>query len=135
MRERPLTSMKTTLTEVPLFTVIAEGSRTQGSLSFFSQCIILGLVEGNIYQQSQESLTLGKSGWIRGDITSQGHILIAGRVEGNIFSTLKITVLETALITGKIVCPKVEIRSGAILESDIVMQSAKSPAYLPSIAA
>lgn len=109
------------LTEIPSFTVIAEGSRTQGSVSFSSQCMILGLIEGNVYQHSHELLTLGKSGWVRGDISSQGHLVIGGRVEGNLFSTLKITVLETAIINGNITSPKIEIRPGALLESDILM--------------
>ena len=109
------------LTEIPSFTVIAEGSRTQGSLSFSAQCVILGLVEGNVYQHSYESLTLGKSGWIKGDITAQGAIFISGRVEGNIFSRIKITVLETAFISGCLICPQIEIKPGAILESDILM--------------
>ncbi len=114
------------LTEIPTFTVIAEGSRTQGSVSFCSQCMILGLVEGNVYQHSHEPLTLGKSGWIRGDITSQGLILISGRVEGNIFSTLKIIVLGTAVITGNLICPSIEIRPGALLESEILMNRSPS---------
>lgn len=109
------------LTEIPSFTVVAEGSRSQGSISFCSQCIILGIIEGNVYQQSQEALSVGSSGWIRGDITSQGPVSISGRVEGNIFSSVKVTVNGTARIEGTIVCPKLEIKPGAIIESDILM--------------
>lgn len=109
------------LTEIPSFTVIAEGSRTQGSISFCSKCIILGLIEGNVYQHSHETLTLGKSGWIRGDITSQGPVVISGRIEGNIFSSVKVKILETANIKGTVVCPTLEIIPGAIVESDILM--------------
>lgn len=109
------------LTEIPSFTVVAEGSRTQGSMSFCSQCIILGLIEGNVYQHAQELLSIGHSGWVRGDITSQGPISINGRVEGNIFSAVKITVQESARIQGAIVCPKIEIKPGAIIESEILM--------------
>lgn len=110
------------LTEIPSFTVIAEGSRSQGPLSFCSQCIILGIVEGDIYQQSQESLSIGKTGWVRGNISSQGPILVSGRIEGNLFSLDKITVSHTAHITGVVICPRLEIKPGAIIESDILMQ-------------
>jgi cytoskeletal protein CcmA (bactofilin family) len=123
------------LTEIPSFTVVAEGSRTQGSISFCSQCIILGLIEGNVFQHSHETLTLGKSGWIRGDITSQGAVSISGRVEGNIFSTTKITILETAIITGTLICPSIEIRPGAVLESDILMHWSPSQQSHKPIAA
>lgn len=120
------------LTEIPSFTVIAEGSRNQGSISFSSQCVILGLIEGNVYQHSHESLTIGKSGWVRGDIRSQGTLIIGGRVEGNLFSNQKITVLETATIHGSLTCPKLEIRPGAIIESDILMHwSPSRPSHKP----
>lgn len=113
--------MKIMLTETLAFTVIAEGTRTQGSVSFSSQCMILGLVEGDVYQQSHDSITIGKSGWIRGNISSQGVLVVGGRVEGNLFSSSKIVVLETAIIAGSLTCPKLEIRPGAVIESDILM--------------
>ncbi len=123
------------LTEIPSFTVIAEGSKTQGSVSFCSQCIILGIIEGNVYQQAQEPLALGQTGWIHGDITSQGPVTLAGRVEGNVFSSVKITVNATAHITGALVCPKIEIKPGAILESDILMRWSPESAPRKLIAA
>ena len=121
MNEKQSTWVKIMLTETLSFTVVAEGTRTQGSVSFCSQCYILGLIEGNVYQQSHETLTLGKSGWVRGDVSSQGLLIIGGKVEGHLFSSSKIIILETAVISGNVTCPKLEIRPGALLESDILM--------------
>lgn len=123
------------LTEIPSFTVIAEGSRSQGPISFCSQCIILGIIEGDIYQQSQESLAIGKTGWVRGNISSQGPILVSGRVEGNLFCLDKITVSQTAHITGVVICPKLEIKPGAIIDSDILMHWAPPQKSINPIAA
>jgi cytoskeletal protein CcmA (bactofilin family) len=109
------------LTKIPSFTVVAEGSRTQGSMLFSSQAIILGLIEGNVFQHSNETLTIGKTGWIRGEVSSQGPVVIRGRIEGNVFSKSKILVLETATVSGALVCPSIEIRPGARIESDILM--------------
>lgn len=94
---------------------IAEGSRVRGDLYFFSEAEVFGTVEGNIRQESLESLAVGQFGWIHGSIRSAGPVLVSGRVDGEIVSDTQVKVLSTARIEGKICAPSIEVRFGAVV--------------------
>jgi cytoskeletal protein CcmA (bactofilin family) len=111
--------------EIASPTIIAEDSRLQGEMTFSSPVQIYGLIEGNIQQQSHETLLVGNSGWVRGDISTQGIAIIAGRVEGNIHSMTKVELLPGATVRGTVVAPQLVIRPGANLNGEIVMRWAK----------
>jgi cytoskeletal protein CcmA (bactofilin family) len=102
-------------------TLIAEGTRVQGSLTFFSNTQVFGVVEGDLLQQSLEALQVGKGGWVNGSITSQGPVVIEGRVDGSISSTTKIRLLPTATVRGSLDAPQIEILAGAIFEGELHM--------------
>jgi len=106
-------------------TLIAEGTRVQGSLTFHSQTQIFGVVEGELLQQSLETLQIGKTGWVNGTIESQGPVLIEGRVDGDVTSATKIQLLSTATVHGALRAPAVEIRAGALFEGDMAMRQGK----------
>src|SRR5271166_452243 len=100
--------MSSILTEVTAPTLIAEGTRVRGELTFQSGTQVFGIVEGDLVQQSLESLQVGKTGWINGTITSQGPVLIEGRVDGQINSSTKIKLMPTASVRGALTAPNVE---------------------------
>jgi cytoskeletal protein CcmA (bactofilin family) len=104
-------------------TLIAEGTRIQGELTFFSGAGVFGIVEGDVLQQSLESLQIGKSGWIHGNLVSQGPVLVEGRVDGDIRSSTKIQLSSTATVRGRLLAPAVEIRAGAVFDGDVVMKA------------
>jgi cytoskeletal protein CcmA (bactofilin family) len=110
------------ITETTTPTLVAEGTRIQGSLTFFSGASIFGIVEGELIQQSIEPLQVGKTGWVHGNVMSQGVILIEGRVDGDVKSTTTIRLAGTATVHGKISAPRVEIKPGAYFDGAIVMQ-------------
>ncbi|MBI4404003.1 MAG: polymer-forming cytoskeletal protein [Deltaproteobacteria bacterium] len=116
------------ITELNASSLIAEASIAEGSLTFFSRALVFGVVEGSVVQQASEPLQIGKTGWVRGDINSQGSVLIEGRVEGNIISSFRITLAPTARVTGCLHAPKIEIKAGAHLEGEIMTK--KPPARL-----
>jgi len=103
-------------------TLIAEGSRMNGSLTFTSHTHVFGTIEGDVTQQTLEALHVGRSGWVHGAISSQGPVLVEGRVDGNITSTTQIQLLPTAIVHGKLHAPSVIIRPGAIFEGELEMQ-------------
>jgi cytoskeletal protein CcmA (bactofilin family) len=109
-------------------TLIAEGSRVQGALTFSSSTHVFGVVEGEIIQQSLEPLFVGKGGWVHGSLSSQGPVHIEGRVDGNVYSNTSIRLLPGAQVTGALIAPKVEIRPGALLEGEITMRWARNRA-------
>jgi len=115
--------MSTFLNEVAPPTLIAEGTRVRGELTFQSGTQVFGVVEGDVNQQSLESLQVGKSGWINGTITSQGPVLVEGRVDGQIQSATKIKLLPTASVRGALTAPAVEIKPGAVFEGELKMKN------------
>lgn len=103
-------------------TLIAEATRIQGSLTFLSHAQIMGMVEGDIIQQSLEVLQIGATGWVHGNLTSQGPIHIEGRVEGNVTSATKIRLFPSAMVRGTLTAPSIEVKAGAIFEGETQMQ-------------
>ena len=91
-------------------------------MTFFSNTQVFGVVEGELIQQSLETLQVGKTGWVHGSIISQGPVLIEGRVDGEITSATKIQLLPTATVHGKLRAPAVEIQAGALFEGELHMK-------------
>lgn len=107
--------------EIAPSSLIAEGSRVEGTLTFFSATQVFGLVNGELVQQSLEPLQIGKTGWIHGGIHSQGPVLVEGLVEGDIDSATQIRLLSTAVVRGRLSAPSIEIRPGAVLDGETNM--------------
>ncbi len=107
-------------------TLIAEGSRMQGTLTFTSHTHIFGVVEGDVLQQTLESVHVGRNGWVNGAINSQGPVFVEGRVDGNITSNTQIQLLPTATVRGRLSAPSIAIRAGAIFEGDLEMEKRRN---------
>lgn len=103
--------------KVTVPTIFSEGSRLNGDLAFEGSAQIFGSLEGNIEHRSLETLHIGKTAWIHGNIVSSGPVIVEGRVEGNITSSTKVRVLGSAVIQGDIHAPRVEVRPGAQMET------------------
>ncbi len=103
--------------KVTVPTIFSEGSRLSGDLAFEGSAQIFGTLEGNIEHKSPETLHIGKTAWIHGNIVSHGPVIVEGRVEGNITSTSKVRVLGSAVIRGDITAPRVDVRPGAQMET------------------
>lgn len=102
-------------------TFVAEGTRIEGSLTFCAAALVLGAVEGDLCQQGFESLEIGKAGWVRGNISSLGPVVIAGQVEGNVQSQTTIQVGAQARIKGTLMAPRIEILPGARVDAEVMM--------------
>ncbi len=110
------------LIEIAPPSLIAEGSQVRGTLTFHSCTQIFGVVDGNVIQMSLEPLQVGKSGWIHGDVQSQGPVLVEGRIEGNIQSATHIRLMPTAMVQGVLNAPSIEIRPGALMDGELRME-------------
>lgn len=116
--------MAALITEIAVPTLITEGSRVQGGLTFLGSTQIHGMVEGDVQLQSLDSLTIGRTGWVKGSIQGVGPILIEGRVDGDITSVVKIRLAATATVHGTLNAPKIEVRPGAVFEGEFHMKAA-----------
>lgn len=124
--------MPALITEIPVPTLITEGSRVQGDLTFLGTTQIHGMVEGDVQQQSLDPLCIGRTGWVRGSIQSVGNVLVEGRVDGDITSTTKIKLATTATVHGTLNAPSIEVRPGALFEGEFHMKSAARAKTAPS---
>ena len=116
------------LKDIP--TWIAEGTRLHGDFTFSTETQILGLIEGNITQQCTEPLSIGRNGWVHGSISSQGPVLVHGKMEGTIYCVSAIRLLPTATVRGTLVAPRIEIQAGALFNGELKMRWESS---LPAI--
>jgi cytoskeletal protein CcmA (bactofilin family) len=112
------------LIEIAPPSLIAEGSEVKGSLTFHSYTQVFGIVDGDVTQRSLEPLQIGKSGWVHGGISSQGPVLVEGRVEGDIESATHIRLMPTAIVRGVLSAPSIEIRPGALIDGELRMEDA-----------
>lgn len=100
-------------------TLVAEGSRIQGNLSFQSQAQVYGIIDGGITQESMETLVIGPSAWISGPIESVGPVVVEGRVDGHITSQTTVRLLPTAQVNGTIQARNLEVRAGAMVDASL----------------
>lgn len=112
-------------------TLIAEATRLHGDLTLTGAAHVFGVVEGDLTQQALESLQIGRTGWIHGNIESQGTVVVEGKVDGDIRSATKIHLLPSATVQGNLSAPVIEIRPGAILEGGLAMSQAR-PLLMPA---
>ena len=127
--------MNKTITPISCPSLLAEGSRLLGNLTFMAEAQVFSTVEGEILQQSLEPLTIGKGGWIYGSISAEGPVVIEGRVEGNVYSKLTIRVTRTGYVRGTLVGPNIEVEAGAQVEGEFIMHwKAQNPRQLKKAA-
>ena len=110
------------VTEIPSPTIIAEGTRAEGSISFYSSAHIFGAVDGELHQESLEPIQIGRTGWVHGTISSRGPVIIEGRIDGDVHSSTKIRLLPSASVTGNLDAPSIEILAGALFDGELSMK-------------
>ena len=82
----------------PGMTYIDEGCEFSGKLKFKDTVRIDGRIEGEI--QSQNTVVVGLSGVVRAKIEADS-VMVLGVVEGDILARRKITLHDTARVTGE----------------------------------
>ena len=101
-------------------TILGESLRVEGDLIVNQAIRINGFVNGNIFQADGATATvaIASGASVIGDIRA-GQVIVSGRVKGNIFSTDRVEVLETADIEGDIVYKTIGIALGAKVTGQI----------------
>ena len=66
---------------------------------------------------------------MHGTVRSQGALLVAGRVDGNVIAKNRIELLPTAVVRGTLCAPVIKIRPGAIVEGRLSMASAEETEF------
>ncbi len=92
---------------------LEQGIKVDGKLETQGTFRINSEMKGTIV--SQETLILGENAAVEGEI-SGGQVIVAGRFDGTIRATKKVTIQPTGIITGEVHAPCMVIEPGAVFE-------------------
>lgn len=109
-------------------TIIGPATEVHGRLVAHESLRIDGTVVGNIEarQDKKVSIALGRTGLVQGDI-SAFRVLVAGRVEGNIYATERVELHDGAEVRGDITYGQLGIEHGAKLNGLMISRNGEEP--------
>jgi cytoskeletal protein CcmA (bactofilin family) len=109
-------------------TIVGPATEVHGRLVANESMRIDGRIIGNIEarQGKDVSIALGRSGFVQGDIYAF-RVLIAGRVEGNVYATERVELHEGAEVRGDITYGQLGIEHGAKLNGLMISRNGEEP--------
>jgi len=109
-------------------TIIGPATEVHGRLVANESLRIDGRVIGNIEarQGKSVSIALGRTGVVQGDIYAF-RVLVAGKVEGNIYATERVELHEGAEVRGDITYGQLGIEHGAKLNGLMISRNGEEP--------
>jgi cytoskeletal protein CcmA (bactofilin family) len=99
--------------------LLGPGATYEGDLVFQGRVRIDGTFQGNI--RSDDLLEVGRTGSIDGEV-DVAQVLIAGKVNGLLRARERCTLLETAVVHGQIITPWLDVRNGARLRAEVLVE-------------
>ncbi len=103
----------------PLAALLGPGAQYEGDLVFQGRVRIDGKLAGTI--RSDDLLEIGPTGRVDGEI-DVAQALVAGRVDGLLRARERCTLLETAVVHGQILTPWLDVRLGATLKAEVLVE-------------
>jgi cytoskeletal protein CcmA (bactofilin family) len=109
-------------------TIIGASLRLDGNLLLRNSIRIDGVVNGNILQEDgcETTVAIAKGATVSGDIRAK-HVIVSGTLQGNIFTSNRVELLETAFVSGDITYGTLGIQVGAKVEGNLRQVAADSP--------
>lgn len=105
---------------------IGKSLRVKGDVEGDEDTVIEGRVEGRVSLKNHH-LTVGANGEVQGEVSGK-QVTIVGRVTGNVIASERIEVRETGQINGDVICPRLLVTEGALINGAITMKPAGAPA-------
>jgi cytoskeletal protein CcmA (bactofilin family) len=112
--------------------IIAKDVIVRGDVLVKGAIRVDGMLEGNV--EVSGNLFIGKTGFVKGIIHTDNFV-IAGRFEGNVEATSKVTLNSSGKLWGDIVCRTLLIEDGAIFQGTCSMVQENSDELLPATVA
>jgi cytoskeletal protein CcmA (bactofilin family) len=115
-------------------TIIGSSLRVDGNLLLRSSVRIDGLVNGNILQEDgcEATVAIAKGATVSGDIRAK-HVIVSGNLQGNIFSSDRVELLDTAFVSGDITYGTLGMQVGAKLEGKLRQADSESPSQTADV--
>ncbi len=105
---------KNKLSQSAISSIISEGMRIDGEVSFKGKCRLDGLVDGDV---KGEYLIVSESGKICGDVELE-VLVCHGTIQGNV-KVEDITVHPSSSIHGSLAVKNLVVETGAVIEGDV----------------
>ena len=105
-------------------TLISEGCRIAGVLTGTCDFQVSGEVEGDC--EIDSTLMLAKGGLWKGTIRAE-NVIVSGHVEGDILSSGRVEITDTARITGTVTGEAIAVAEGAVVEGIMKTTSQSEP--------
>jgi cytoskeletal protein CcmA (bactofilin family) len=103
----------------PIRSLVGEGTSVHGELRFDAGLRIDGEVQGDVVATGAESLlVISENARVTGKVMA-GHVIINGRVDGPVISTLLLELQPRARIVGDVVYEMLEMHQGATIDGEL----------------
>ncbi len=101
-------------------TLIASHTEVVGDVKFGDQLYVSGQVRGNILADHEKAtVVVGEEGSVIGEIRVP-HIVINGRVEGDVYALTKLELAARARVSGNLHYKTIEMELGAIVDGQLL---------------
>jgi len=102
-------------------TLIAGGTAVHGDIHFGGRLYVSGAVTGKISTDEGVSATLivDEAGRIEGDVQA-AHVVIAGRIDGNVTATERMEVASTARVRGDLSYKDLAVELGGMVNGKLL---------------
>ncbi len=98
--------------------VVGVGSVVKGQINCSRNLFVGGIVEGDIFSDSDSLVEVGATGEVRGEIKGD-RIIIHGTVLGNIFASVQLEIGSSAKVIGKLNYSLLKLEPGAVFEGQL----------------
>ena len=101
-------------------TLIDASAVVRGTIAFSGRLYVSGVVEGEIEadEGSGATLTVGEGGHVKGNIRVP-TVVIGGRVEGDVHSSVRLEMGGKAEMAGKVFYRLIEMHEGAVIQGEL----------------
>ena len=109
--------------------LIGQGAKLRGDLSFDGDCYIDGLIEGNVSTGNSDKayLSISEAGRVKGNVSVR-LLDLSGRIDGDVYVSEKAVFGPSARVTGNVHYNLIEIAAGAEINGQLIHQEgAKAP--------
>lgn len=105
-----------------LNTIIGKGTVVEGDMRVQNSIRIDGRIKGKI--SITETAIIGKDGEVEGRINAK-HVMLAGKVQGNIVASGKVLLESKASVLGNIKASRLVVDEGALFDGNCHMKEGK----------
>ena len=113
-------------------TLIGQGTAVKGELHSKGTVRIEGHVTGSVHCEGV--IVVQESGRVKAGLVAD-HIVISGKVKGNVLAHERLEVMPNATVIGDITSPRISIAEGVVFEGQCIMKTEDAASPLSELPA